>query len=68
MKCAICKGKIEKEFAPDGTVFWDKGHNPAPVKTGPEDRCCAACNWAVVVPARILAGWKGGAPWKGGAA
>ena len=39
MKCIICKNEIGG---------WDKGHN---AESG---RCCATCNWTVVIPARLM--------------
>ena len=32
MKCCICTKEIEKQKSPDGHVYWDKGHNPVPLK------------------------------------
>jgi hypothetical protein len=56
-KCCICNEPIERQLAPDGTVAWDKGHNPAPVMDGDDDRCCGQCNSTVVLPERLkLAG------------
>ena len=37
--CCIC-----------GAVFYGFGNDPAPVKE--EGRCCNACNWEHVIPAR----------------
>jgi len=53
MKCCICNSEIEKQQSSDGRVFWDKGHNPAPVMTGEDDRCCGDCNCAIIIPARL---------------
>lgn len=53
MKCSICNGKIDKQFRSDGKMFWDKGHNPSPIKNGENDRCCSSCNDTVVIPARF---------------
>ena len=39
--CAICNGKY---------VF--RGHNPYPVVTDKDARCCARCNDEAVIPAR----------------
>ena len=51
MECSICKQEIEKQVNPEtGKVFWDQGHNAAPVNEG---RCCDLCNFKVVIPARI---------------
>lgn len=45
MACSICQGVIRKEVS-----GWEGGHNAAPVNDG---RCCASCNDAIVLPARI---------------
>jgi hypothetical protein len=45
LKCVICN-----ELIPLESNGWDGGNNAEPVKSG---RCCTACNWAVVIPARI---------------
>jgi hypothetical protein len=56
-ECCICGEQIERQLGPDGTVAWDKGHNPAPVMDGDDDRCCGQCNSNVVLPERLkLAG------------
>jgi len=55
MKCCICDGKIDKHYTPEGKMYWDMGHNPAPVKTGEKERCCDNCNSTVVIPARLVA-------------
>lgn len=53
MKCCFCQGAIETEYS-----GWDKGHNPAPLKTGAKNRCCSTCNSLVVIPARLAGiGW-----------
>jgi hypothetical protein len=44
MKCCICEEEIEVVNG------WTQGNNAQPVKDG---RCCASCNLAVVVPARL---------------
>ena len=44
-QCCICKGEIDVQ--PHG---WRWGHNAAPVADG---RCCDACNFQVVIPARL---------------
>jgi hypothetical protein len=44
-KCVICGSEIMREW--NG---WDGGHNAEPVKEG---RCCAPCNYTIVVPTRI---------------
>ena len=54
MKCCICDGEIDKHYTPEGKMYWDQGHNPAPVKTGEDDRCCDNCNATVVIPARLV--------------
>lgn len=41
-ECCIC-----------GSVFYGYGNNPAPVKD--EGRCCNACDWDYVIPARMEA-------------
>ena len=46
MKCCIC----QEEIKPDMISGYAKGHNAEPVRAG---RCCAVCNYAVVVPARL---------------
>ena len=46
--CCICGRPIEEE-----ANGWNYGHNPDPVATGPDDRCCGVCDWFVVQPARI---------------
>jgi len=40
--CILCGESIE-----------DFGHNPWPLSTDEEDRCCDVCNVLHVVPARI---------------
>jgi len=55
MVCCLCGGEIEKKYTPDGEMYWDQGHNPSPVKDGPDDRCCDTCNDFVVLPARMQA-------------
>ena len=42
VKCALCANPM---LARDS-------HNAAPVLEG--GRCCEACNWSVVIPARLL--------------
>tara|TARA_R110002020_G_scaffold276042_8_gene491288 strand:- start:2151 stop:2408 length:258 start_codon:yes stop_codon:yes gene_type:complete len=54
MKCCLCDGEVDKHYTPEGEMYWDKGHNPAPVKTGEDDRCCDTCNATVVIPARLV--------------
>ena len=52
-KCCICNGKIDKHYTEEGEMYWDKGHNPHPVKTGEDDRCCDKCDETVVMPIRL---------------
>lgn len=52
MKCCFCTNEIEKQYTPTGEMYWDRGHNPEPVRGG-EDRCCDFCNLSIVMPARI---------------
>jgi hypothetical protein len=51
MKCSICKYEIEKQYDPDGKMYWDSGHNAQPINDG---RCCNTCNGIVVIPMRLL--------------
>ena len=51
IRCVICKGKLDKLCKPDGTVYWDEGHNPYPIKE--KGRCCTKCNNDKVIPARF---------------
>ena len=53
MICCICNRGIDVQYTHDGEVNWTKGHNPEPVKSGPDDRCCSFCNSAVVIPERL---------------
>jgi len=48
MICCLCDTIIKIE--PGG---WSKGHNPAPLMTGKEDRCCNDCNTFEVIPERL---------------
>ena len=49
--CSICGDKVDLHLHPvTGEVYWDQGHNAAPIKDG---RCCDDCNDTVVVPSRI---------------
>lgn len=54
MECCICEKEIEKKYMtnPEGkeVMYWDQGENAQPVMDG---RCCSACNWTVVIPARM---------------
>ena len=61
--CCICGGVIDKQYTPEGKMYWDKGHNPDPIeidaaggvidKDADDYRCCDACNAGVVIPARV---------------
>ena len=31
MICVICKKEIEKQYTPDGVMYWDQGHNAQPI-------------------------------------
>lgn len=53
MQCCLCNGEIDKHYTLEGRMYWDKGHNPAPVKTGADDRCCDECNATAVMPVRL---------------
>ena len=50
--CCICSQEIDKHYTPEGKMYWDKGHNAAPVKDG---QCCSNCNDSKVIPARWAA-------------
>jgi len=50
MICSICSNEIEPQRKPSGEIYWEHGHNAAPVKEG---RCCSWCNDTLVVPLRI---------------
>lgn len=50
MICVICKKEIEKQYTPDGVMYWDQGHNAQPISDG---RCCTSCNDNVVLPDRL---------------
>lgn len=54
MKCSICMNVIDKQYTPDGKMYWDQGHNAHPIGN-PGDRCCSDCNNGLVLPARIKA-------------
>ena len=43
-KCCIC-----------GQPYDLYGNNPYPLTTDESQRCCNACDWAYVMPARLLA-------------
>lgn len=53
MICSICCRDIDIQYTQDGEVQWSKGHNPSPITTGLEDRCCSYCNATVVIPERL---------------
>ena len=55
MKCSICKKEIEKQYTPEGKVFWDEGHNAQPINDG---RCCDVCNETKVIPERLNRAFK----------
>ena len=57
--CCICSGPIEVKRTPEGVVYWRNGENAEPVKTG---RCCSACNWTFVIPARLGEKYRGQLP------
>jgi|DEB0MinimDraft_3_1074331.scaffolds.fasta_scaffold05971_5 hypothetical protein len=43
VRCCICQE----------LVHFLKSHNPWPINTKPESRCCGDCNYEVVIPRRI---------------
>ena len=49
-KCCLCKKEIDKQYTPEGKMFWDEGHNAQPLKDG---QCCSKCNETKVIPARL---------------
>ena len=49
LKCNLCGEDIPAEY--DGK--WTLGHNPDPLITSPDDRCCGTCNDLYVTKARI---------------
>ena len=49
LKCNLCGENIPAEH--DGR--WTLGHNPDPLITSPDDRCCGTCNDLYVTKARI---------------
>jgi hypothetical protein len=51
--CCICNQDIDVQYTSDGEVEWTEGHNPEPVVTGSEARCCSFCNGAIVIPERV---------------
>ena len=53
MFCSICVNEIDIQYTQEGEVAWSKGHNPSPIKTGTEERCCSFCNATVVIPERL---------------
>lgn len=42
IKCCFCGHEVEREI----------GNNPSPADTWEDHRCCDACNWNIVIPAR----------------
>jgi hypothetical protein len=46
LQCSICDHPIQPEIYSG----WRNGHNAQPVNDG---RCCAVCNWEIVIPARL---------------
>lgn len=49
MKCCLCGKDIKAD-----SIGWDMGHNPAPVCTIENARCCDECNARIVVPYRLI--------------
>ena len=47
--CNLCGSKIEAEHG----GAWTLGHNPEPLSSHPDDRCCRACNDPYVFQARL---------------
>jgi len=47
--CNLCGSKIEAEHG----GAWTLGHNPEPLISHPDDRCCRACNDTYVFQARL---------------
>ena len=43
-KCCFCGKPVD-----------DYGNNPYPANKDPNAVCCALCNWAIVIPARLHA-------------
>ena len=58
-KCCICLKDIDKQYLPNGEMFWDGGHNPEPFPAAPGDRCCTSCNQFVVIPLRVARMFQG---------
>ncbi|MAH44730.1 hypothetical protein CMI37_02825 [Candidatus Pacearchaeota archaeon] len=54
MNCCLCEGEIESQLTLKGEVFWDKGHNPHPIRAGSDQRCCTDCNDNKVIPIRMM--------------
>jgi|TARA_R110002020_G_scaffold232639_1_gene444154 hypothetical protein len=50
MNCVICKKPILPDRDDKGKIYWTQGNNSLPVQEG---RCCNACNFTKVIPARI---------------
>ena len=55
--CCLCKGEIDKQYTPQGVMFWDGGHNAQPLKDG---QCCSTCNDLEVIPRRLTLMKMGG--------
>ena len=47
--CNLCGSEIQPEHG----VAWTLGHNPDPLSTHPDDRCCRECNDTYVFQARL---------------
>ena len=48
MICCLCDQEVDVQ--PHG---WAGGHNPEPLASGEDKRCCTACNETRVIPARL---------------
>ena len=55
LKCNLCGEDIPPEY--DGK--WTLGHNPDPLSTSPDDRCCGTCNDTHVWDARLYSATYG---------
>ena len=49
-KCSICTKDIDKQYTPEGKMYWNEGHNAEPINNG---RCCSLCNENIVLPKRL---------------
>ncbi len=49
-ECCICNKPLDVKRDANGKIYWTQGNNSEPVARG---RCCDACNWRVVIPARM---------------